>query len=152
MSYTKHTWVDDETITAAKMNNIEDGVTSASGSNPLITFNFSGFASASYVFNFGIGELDDGVYVVKPLLINGDKFSLYDLYVVAPSGELIFPCPLMVPKKEGVDLLFFKLNSANFTTTVSGDISQNTVSATGWGSTGDAYIITGDCTINITAI
>lgn len=29
MSYTKHTWVDDEVITAAKLNNIEEGIEGA---------------------------------------------------------------------------------------------------------------------------
>ena len=32
MSYTKHEWVNNETITAAKMNNIEDGIEEASQS------------------------------------------------------------------------------------------------------------------------
>ena len=32
MSYTPHTWVDNETITAAKLNNIEDGVQEAAQS------------------------------------------------------------------------------------------------------------------------
>ena len=32
MSYTRHTWVDNETITAAKLNNIEDGIEEAAWS------------------------------------------------------------------------------------------------------------------------
>lgn len=37
MSYTKHTWIDGELVTAAKMNNIENGIEEASsGGGPLV--------------------------------------------------------------------------------------------------------------------
>ena len=40
MSYTQHTWTDDETISAAKLNNIEDGVADAGGEDFVIHYDW----------------------------------------------------------------------------------------------------------------
>ena len=54
MSYEKHTWVDNETITAAKLNNIEDGVQEAAqsggGYDAEFTIYHSNNSSDPYVF------------------------------------------------------------------------------------------------------
>lgn len=43
MSYTKHTWADGELVTAAKMNNIENGIEEASsGGGVLVVHNANG--------------------------------------------------------------------------------------------------------------
>ena len=51
MSYTPHTWVDNETITAAKLNNIEDGVQEAaqSGGGALIVNYVSGALDKTFL-------------------------------------------------------------------------------------------------------
>ena len=153
MAYTPHTWTTNETITAAKLNNLEEGVSSAGGGNPLITFNFSGFGSYSFYLNFGIGEYDgaNDEYVALPLIgipgISGAP-TLYTCSTYNPDGKLIFPCPLPIPKDDYLALVFLA-PSNGFTTTVSGNISQSTIDFA-YGSTNPGYIITGDCTINIT--
>ena len=152
MSYTGHTWTTGETITADKMNNIEEGIAEASqsGGNPIITFNFWGFGSISTYWCFAIGELDGDTYIAKRL-VNSDNDVLLTTVIYNPNGEYVYSLPLSVPKTEGWALLFQKPSTEYYDTTVSGDISQSTVSFN-YGSVGDAYIITGDCTINITAI
>lgn len=152
MSYTPKTWTTGNRVTTTDLNRIENGIVNAGGGNPFITFNFSGFASQSYIFNFGIGELDNGEYVAKRILVGGETVTLYDLYVYAPNGEYVYQCPLPAPKEAGVELLFIKPSTSYYNITMSGNISQTTVNFTGFGSTSDAYIITGDCTINITIL
>lgn len=55
MSYTKHTWVDGETITAAKMNNIEEGIDDAGNVEP---------TPSALVVNVSTDEDDWNVYVL----------------------------------------------------------------------------------------
>lgn len=155
MSYTPHTWVDNETITAAKLNNIEDGVQEAAqsgggGGNPIITFNFDGFGSVSTYWYFAIVEFDGEDYNALPLLGYGGE-TLLTVDVYAPDGKYVYGSFLPVPTSENMYLVFEKPRTDYFSTTVSGNISQETISFS-YGSTADAYIITGDCTINISAI
>ena len=152
MSYTPTTWTTGDTITATKMNKIEQGIAGIGG-NPLITFNFDGFASSSYIFNFAIGELDeeDDVYIAKKIIGIDDVSTLEEIYIFAPDGEYIYPLQSPVPKADGLALLFIQPSTNYFATTVSGNISQTTVTVN-YGTVSDAYIVTGDCTINIEAI
>ena len=120
------------------------------GGNPLIIFNFSGFASGGTNWEFAIAELDNGTYLAKPLM-TFENDSLYGISVYAPDGEYACCLPLSVPTLDGWALLFRKPDVNSYTTTVSGNISQTTVTLN-FGSIDDAYIITGDCIINITAI
>lgn len=149
MSYTKQTWETGDVITSEKLNHIEDGVANVDGRNPLITFNFSGFGSVSTIWGFAIGELDAGTYQAKRF-IEYDIDTLYEVTVFAPNGQYITCLPLSVPTKEGWALLFRKPNPDYYETTVSGNISQTTVPLN-FGTLDDAYIITGDCTIDIIA-
>lgn len=42
MAYERHTWVDGETITDTKLNNIEDGIEEAMGNLPEVTADDNG--------------------------------------------------------------------------------------------------------------
>ena len=155
MSYEQHEWVNGETITAAKLNNIEEGVVEASqsgggGGNPIITFNFDGFGSGSTYWDFAIVEFDGEDYNALPLLGYGGE-NLLTVVVYAPNGKYVFCSPLSIPTSENMYLVFQKPRTDYFSTTVSGNISQETITFN-YGSTADAYIITGDCTINISAL
>lgn len=67
MSYTPHTWVDNETITAAKLNNIEDGVQEAAqsgGGGALIV-------NSSYSSAVGKDVLDKTAQEIYDALLSG---------------------------------------------------------------------------------
>ena len=49
MSYTPHTWTTGETITASKMNNIEEGLQDASGYDAVISIYHENNSSSAYV-------------------------------------------------------------------------------------------------------
>lgn len=65
MSYTPHTWVDNETITAAKLNNIEEGVQEAAQ---------SGGGGKYDAYDFIISQVDTGT----PVLEKGTWQGIYD--------------------------------------------------------------------------
>lgn len=127
---------------------MEDGI--ANASNPLITFNFNGFGSTSTYWYFAIGEYDteEEAYIAKRMVAENYWDTLFDINIFAPNGEYVFPCHFPIPKKEGMCLLFLHPSDTYYNTTVSGNISQDTVEIH-FGSIGEAHIITGDCTINI---
>lgn len=119
------------------------------GGNPVITFNFDGFGSTSTYWYFAIVEFDGEDYNALPLMGYGGETELM-VGVYAPNGKYVFFAP-PIPTSENMYLVFEKPNTSNFSTTVSGNISQETITFS-FGSTADAYIITGDCTINISAL
>ena len=65
MSYDKHTWVDNETITATKLNNIEDGIKEAAQ---------SGGGDKFSAYDYVITQVDSGT----PTLIKGTFNDIYD--------------------------------------------------------------------------
>ena len=56
MSYTPHTWTTGETITASKMNNLENGVQSASGYDAEIRIYHDNNSSHNYEFTIVFGS------------------------------------------------------------------------------------------------
>jgi hypothetical protein len=65
MSYEKHTWVNNEAITASKMNNIEYGIEEASQ---------SGGGGKYDAYDFIISQVDTGT----PVLVKGTWQDIYD--------------------------------------------------------------------------
>lgn len=90
MAYEKHEWVNNETITASKLNNIEDGIEEAAqsgGGGALIVAirtNASGYNSSSHQF----GRI---VYAIKVngawVLMSGDENVIYIAGFDAPVPE-----------------------------------------------------------------
>ena len=69
MSYTPHTWVNNETITASKLNNIEDGVQEAAQSG-------GGGYDAEFTIYHSNNSADDYVFT----RVSGDYASLKSAY------------------------------------------------------------------------
>lgn len=73
MSYTPHTWVNDETITAAKLNNIEEGVQEAAqsggGGLTFITWTYNS-GTTSIVLDMTIQQISDG-------MLAGNVYAVY---------------------------------------------------------------------------
>lgn len=82
MSYSAHTWVDGETITAAKLNNIEDGIDEASqtggGGLAFVTWTHTNDGitlgmTAQQIFD---GMLAGGMYAVNINVTESDGYRL----------------------------------------------------------------------------
>lgn len=86
MSYTPHTWVNNETITAAKLNNIEEGVQEAaqSGGGALIVNSSWSDDISNYVLDKTVQEIYDALLSGTPAYI---KFQ-YGVLDTAYSGTL----------------------------------------------------------------
>lgn len=70
MSYTPHTWVDNETITAAKLNNIEDGIQEGGGGGGALIVNSSWSGDLSnYVLDKTVQEIYDALLSGTPAYI-----------------------------------------------------------------------------------
>ena len=72
MSYEPHTWVNGETITAEKMNNLEEGVSSGGG----------GGGAMIVQYNHSTGALDKTVRELNTALLSG--VPVYFVYVYGP--------------------------------------------------------------------
>lgn len=129
MSYTPHTWVDNETITAAKLNNIEDGVQEAAQ---------SGGGAASVIVNFNEGGIIGSVIVFIAYAKYNSTIDAYsiespmtELYSVAPYRARFY---LSVPLTESNDdfkpFIFFRQDIDSIAVyTVTGDISSTKIVA-----------------------
>lgn len=87
MSYTKHTWTDGELVTAAKMNNIENGIEEASsgggsgGGVLVVTVGESNICDASY--NDVISAVAAGKVVMLKTSAGGTGFPFGYKYLVS---------------------------------------------------------------------
>lgn len=122
MSYTPHTWVDNETITAAKLNNIEDGVQEAAqsgggGGTACIRFSASaGFASYSKTFCYFVyAYQENGNWVVS----NDNSLAWIDVIGYAQPADRLVVLPL--PSDDSVGL--FLLDNMEADNIITGDIS-----------------------------
>lgn len=149
MAYTPTTWNTGDTITPSALNKIEQGIAEGGGGggNPMIQIKTHSFGSYSHLFHFAICTEETGEYIASYLLLpNGSTDKLRSVVIYGGNSDFVV---YDMPIPQNMYLVFLKPNTASFTTAVSGDISQTTVTVN-YGSTADAYIITGDCEINIT--
>ena len=150
MSYEQHEWTTGETITAAKMNNIEDGIAEAAqsggGGNPIMHFiAHSGVSSASWLGSWRLAQK------------NGTKYEVvYDwqspLYVIAGAfgGEYYGVSPYPVPQIDGLYLvLVLDTSYVWIDISTDGNISESVV-VTVSGYDYDGYVITGDFELEAT--
>ena len=72
MSYTPHTWVDNETITASKLNNIEDGVQEAAQSGGGYDAEFTIYHSNNSADNYVFTRVSGDFATLKAMCESGD--------------------------------------------------------------------------------
>ena len=150
MSYEKHTWVNNETITAAKMNNIEDGIEEAAqsgGGNCVATVRLGAqdFNSSSKAFGSIVYAIRTNNTWVVCNDSDGDIYNWLNINGFAmPVNRAI---TVLLPSDENVGV--FLVDYLNDSRTITGDIS--TTAETLYYSYGsivshgsDAYRITGN--------
>ena len=151
MAYDKNVWASGDTVTAAKLNHIENGIeeaASSGGGNPQITLECVNFTSYSHFVNFAIAKWDDEdeVYVAQNMNAYDNTLIEYFLGFAGSYNRYIYDMP--IPKGDGMVLLFV-LATSTLAFDYSGNIEPGTVTVN-FGSVAQAKIITGDCTIRIT--
>lgn len=150
MAYTPTTWTTGDTVTATKMNKIENGIANAGGGNPTIKMVTNNFGSYSHdCGSFLLCTLESGVYVPADLFLPGfgrATPSQQNLYVYGGNAT-IFVTLYPSSADNGNYVLVF-VESTYLTYSYSGNISQESVTVDGF--TGSGHIITGDCTISMT--
>ena len=155
MAYVKQTWANGDTVTAAKLNHMEDGIEAASsgGGNPQITIECVSFSNASHYMTFAIGKWDDeeNAYVAQEFY--NERLSLTELidYFLGMGGtytRYIYDMP--VPKADDMVLVFLPWSNG-YTTECSGNVEPNAVTLV-YGSVAQCKVITGDCTIRFTEL
>ena len=141
MSYVQHTWVEDETVTYQKMNNIEEGVTEAmnsggGGKTPIVYCTIP--TSSSRIFGrFLYVELSGGTYTALPWAASYAS----DIYAIGVKYNATWMCPFPIPEDDDKFLVFIPNNSA---IEMSGNISDTPVTVGGE----DAYIVHGDFSVS----
>ena len=151
MAYEQHEWVNGETITAEKMNNIEEGIVEASqsgGGGGLPIVHFTAHSNISSGWWFGSWRF------VKQ---SGNAYEVVDtlyspMYLIAQSygGESYTNASLPVPQTDGLYLALVRDVSYAWTNiSTSGNISEP-VTVDVYGNTCQGYIITGDFELEAT--
>lgn len=142
MAYEKHTWTTGETITATKLNNIEDGIAGGGGGLPYYEITTTNFppSSNNTVGYFYIYKKNGNTYETVDSLYSYGS-SLY-VYGNITSEWTFINAP--VPHIEN-RYLFFTPGSGVTVTATSGGIASDPVLIDGW----PYYQITGDFTITL---
>lgn len=146
MSYTKHTWTDNETITAAKLNNIEDGIEEAAqsggGGNAILILNTHYLGTATnqigalvYLFQ------DDGDWVCY------DDFCYNNNGIIFTGNatNVVASLPLL-PDDTGIKVAWVTAQgylTSPMDATFDGDIDSTPTTCYVLGTAQDAYFITG---------
>lgn len=145
MAYTKQTWTTGDTVTASKMNHIEDGIENAGGGGGGVTFfeitttNYPN--SNNIVGYFCIAKNTGGTYTQM-----GFTGSINTAEFVYGNGTFADFTPLPVP---GLDdyVLAFLAGSGTTITSASGGFDMSTTSIAGAGI--NWHIISGPFTITL---
>ena len=128
MSYTPHTWVNNETITAAKLNNIEEGVQEAAQSGGGYDAVFKGNA---YVSNYDVAYVSGDYAAVVAKVMNFEPVNiLYYEEFVSGYGILIGRVFSVDTNLDG-DYVFMQISSDSGTTH-SGTLSWLSDNTVGW--------------------
>lgn len=151
MAYTPTNWTTGDTITATKLNKIEQGIADGGGgAYPTVTVNITSQSAKKY-FGFGYAKYESGEYltveVYSSAYDSGDYWKSAK-YGVANSGlrTVKFASPFPVPKEANTYLVFYPPYGATCSN-FSGDIDSTKI-AVFYGSVDEGYIITGDCSFN----
>ena len=155
MTYEKNTWANGDVITAAKLNNMEDGIANAgSAGRCLVTVTTEGFGNNE---EFDLGyvcyaeEVESGQYAGQIVQYNKGTFSWVGIFQV---GNETTYYNMQLPPVNDFQLMFcFPDEDTNATCSVSGNISTTPVTfreEPGLSRLFSGYAITGDCSITIT--
>ena len=121
MSYTPTEWKNGDTITAEKMNNIENGVSNAvTGKMAMISLSAEGFSSASHQFGNFIYAVYNGE---KWIVTIDDSADWLPVWGYAEPFYRVSP-PVYVPDSETIGVFFAPVNENSVNITVTGDISE----------------------------
>ena len=156
MTYEKNTWANGDVITAAKLNNMEDGIANAGSGGPWFTVTTQGFNSKeefnSASFNY-VKAVESGQYAGQ-LITMSESGSLYPLNVYTCGNETkYYSNPL--PPVNDIQLMFIvDEENAVVSCSFSGNISTTPVDVryeAGGSAIFKGYVITGNCSITIQA-
>lgn len=155
MSYNAHEWQNGETITADKLNNLEEGIQEAAQSggcgNPLITV-IHEWASYTHLINFAFCTYNAqyDCYEAQNIFIAGyEDVNFIDIGIRPYNYTDYVISPLPIPP-EGLYLcVWFNGNMESYNISVSGDISSEQITIS-YGTSTAGYIVTGNCTITVT--
>lgn len=146
MAYTKQTWATGDTVTATKLNHMEDGIADGGGSTASIFAHVTGLGSSVDFGTFWYVEEQNGAW---QRVIETDSF-----YIPTNGWTYSFQAPLP-PEDTGLKLVLVDYNGvwSNFDfTTISGGISDTTMSVYVGSSEYTAREITGNGYMEIASI
>lgn len=153
MSYTPTTWVTGDTITATKLNNMEQGIANAGGTSfAIITLSATGFSSASRTF----GHVTYGMYknnrweLISDDFVNESSTITIPIFGMAAPYQTALP-PMIIPSGDIMYPFFVPFgNSVGIETT--GDIDDTPTNLHfSWGSVTSAFKIRGSGSIELVA-
>ena len=117
--YTPTTWATGDTITAEKMNNIENGIVNTP-TVAVVSLNAEGFGSASRIFGYMVyATYEDGHWVVTN--DNNDSWA-YITGMAEPNDRMIPPQYTIIPNDMMCPFFVYALDDTNVQTT--GDIEE----------------------------
>lgn len=151
MAYDKNVWASGDTVTAAKLNHIEDGIeeaASSGGGNPQIKIECVGFTSYTHVACFAIAVWDEDDQVYYAQSYNERSTTLLDYFIGYAGTYKRYIYDLAIPHDDNMVLLSV-MYSSGVSYDYFGNVEPGTVTVN-FGSVAQAKIITGDCTIRIT--
>ena len=148
MAYTKQTWANGDTVTAAKLNHMEDGIADAGGGGGAISVKVSasGYNSGSHDFCLIFYAIeDDGDYYI----LNENDPTVYILHgYTIPNTPAIFP----LFASESSKIYPFIVGWFADELVVTGGVSSTTTTLHySWGSTEPGRKITGDGSVQFIA-
>lgn len=156
MTYTKNTWANGDVITAAKLNNMEDGIANAGGGWPWFTVTTQGFSnqaefnSANFCY---VKAVESGQYAGQLVAI-GEAGSLFPVSIYAYGNETLY-YTISLPPANDIQLMFvIDEEGADVTCSFSGNIATTPVNVRfepGVSQIYNGYAITGNCSITIQA-
>ena len=156
MTYVKNTWANGDVITAAKLNNMEDGIANAgSAGQCMITVTTEGFDDSDLIEDAYIGyakEVESGQYAGQIVEYNRGTFGWVGMFQTGNETTYFI---MHLPPVNDFQLMFcFPEEGIDATCSVSGNISTTPVTfriEPGSSRLYNGYAITGDCSITITA-
>jgi len=148
MAYTPTTWATGDTITATKMNKIENGIAGA-GNNVIVQLSVTGYGTVTNTYGwivYGIYDAQNSRWVVEQ-----DNDSYWTgIWGFANEAPKFLPPFLTVIPNDNIGLFFIADSRASVTT--SGDIASESSLYYSYGSlVTNAYRITGDGSISLVA-
>lgn len=153
MSYSQHEWTNGETITAAKMNNIEEGIAEAAqsggGGVAWVRINFVNMSNVSH----GAGH----VCYAREWSASGEGYEAFQpCYESFSFGNNPILIPMTIPEENsGIYMIYVwagDVGASGYSFSATGDISDDPVDV--WlpadSATYQGYLISGSCTITVT--